>query len=270
MEKRLYDGLTEVLFSVTEVDGGLEGEQLTGFASMRGCHSRNGLMVVGRSVNGWLDGWNAVELRDEQKRQNVIQDIVARCEPPDSDGRCPMAWVTDQWGDERQYNTARSAFWRCIERVSRGIGIVQGGAPDWSSYLVWTNLYKVSPCEGGNPPPRLMEAQHTACRKLLHSEIEASDVQAILFLTGLDWAYSFLPEMTDIRFAGAFTNYVALSGWVHSLGGTPVPLVVASHPQGKREDAWTGEVREAFRRLRREHRDLTEELYGTEQQQTAG
>lgn len=62
-----------------------------------------------------------------------------------------MLWVKDGWGATDRYNTKRSAFWRAVRGVVEGLGISDVEHDTWSSHLVWSNLYKLSPADGGNP-----------------------------------------------------------------------------------------------------------------------
>ena len=41
---------------------------------------------------------------------------------------------------------------------------------NWSSYLVWSDLYKVASPEGGNPSTKLCNAQLDKCGRLLLKE----------------------------------------------------------------------------------------------------
>jgi hypothetical protein len=129
------------------------------------------------------------------------------------------------------------------------LGLADGDSPDWASRLVWTNLYKVAPSSGGNPSNALIAAQHAACRDLLHGEIDNSDVRRILFLTGLDWSYAFLPPLQNVSFADSYGRHVALHGEMTNKSGSLVSVVVAAHPQSKKSAKWVEEVCGAFAHL---------------------
>jgi hypothetical protein len=91
-----------------------------------------------------------------------------------------------------------------------------------------------------------MNAQHASCRELLLAEIGFSDVKRILFLTGLDWAYAFLPVIDKACFSQTFDRHVHLHGQLKSDSAASLSVVIASHPQGKNETMWVNEVCEAF------------------------
>lgn len=240
--------LGDVFTSVAEGYSSNSEEMLTGFSAAFGQNSTGGLMVIGRAVNGWTNSWRLGDIQDLRRRQEILQDVEEFGAGPASSQACPMSWVSEQWGSSTKYNTARSAFWRCIRNVVAELGLADVASSQWSSELAWTNLYKISPADGGNPSQALIDAQHLKCRVLLHSEIYVSAATRILFLTGLDWAYSFLPELNNVRFAPTYNRQVALSGSLMNGSGNPVSIVVATHPQGKDETRWANEVCVAFSR----------------------
>src|SRR6185369_7933061 len=102
---------------------------LTPFWPLRGaCYDRE-LLVIGRSVNGWVDDWTAAQLRDDGQRDVAVDQVRADAEPSDRDR---MAWVTDLWSATTGYSTRRSAFWRVARRLSTR----DGDVADWPSRLV--------------------------------------------------------------------------------------------------------------------------------------
>jgi hypothetical protein len=245
-QTRLSRLLDDVLTDVGESYKPRSDEKLTGLATAFGTMSRNGLMVVGRAVNGWQNSWTIDEVRNPERRAMILKDIERTDSNQAAVDNCPMAWVSKQWGNGEKDDTKRSAFWRCIRTVVHDLRIADESSTDWPSRLVWTNLYRIAPDKGGNPSQRLMNAQHASCRELLHAEIRSSDVERILFLTGLDWAYAFLPPLDNTCFSDTFGRHVHLHGELKRCSGASVRVVIASHPQGKKETQWANEVCEAF------------------------
>src|SRR5438045_1651143 len=84
---------------------------LVPFWPLRGAQYDGEIMVIGRSVNGWVEDWTAGQLRNPTLRRDAVEAMRADAEPPDRDR---MAWVTDLWGATDGYNTRRSAFWRVL------------------------------------------------------------------------------------------------------------------------------------------------------------
>ena len=161
--------------------------ELTAFFPLRGAKAAGEMMVVGRAVNGWARGFRPDEARSAQMDE-IIQD-ARTCSLR---GRtCPLLWVTDDWGVrgftcwacgknfeenpqlcpscakgpiKKRYSTARSAFWREVKLLVNAWNIADVDKPEWPSHLIWTNLYKVSPVNGGNPTGHLQKVQ----RDLVH------------------------------------------------------------------------------------------------------
>lgn len=221
----------------------LPNREITGFLSMAGKHYNHELMVVGRAVNRWGKGkYFPRELSDVATSQVFAEAIFKSVT---DDKACPMAWVTEGWGSSDEYNTKRSAFWRTIRAVVAKAGIVNADDEAWPSHLVWSNLYKLAPEEGGNPGAALRRGQLSGCLELFRQEIEIYRPRRLLLLTGLDWAEPFLdrfvPSIT--RTSSKFVKAVAQ---IEHSSGKLTSVVVAVHPQGKPEITLVAEIFEAF------------------------
>ena len=223
--------------------------ELTGFFAMKGERYRpSGLMVIGRAVNGWVDGICAAKLTDSAVRNEFALKVQERSATPPDGCSCPMSWVTTQWGATDCYNTKRSAFWRVIRRVVDGLGIAKANDRDWSSHLVWSNLYKLSPEAGGNPSSGIMGAQLEGCKKLNALELKTYRPSRLLMLTGEDWAEPFLDALrSEGRTRG---QHVQRTGRWNLLSEGETHVVVAVHPQCKNERDWGDEVLKGFRELK--------------------
>ncbi|WP_139031783.1 hypothetical protein [Candidatus Competibacter denitrificans] len=223
-------------------------KKITGFLSMSGHDCNNEIMVIGRAVNGWDDGIYPNELRNQAFAINYAQKIFdGSIEDPKYPGRCPMLWITRLWGVHTGYNTARSAFWRVIREVVDGLEIANIHKPYWPSHIVWSNLYKIAPANGGNPGGALCNIQLQGCVELLKIEIATYRPRRILFLTGMNWAEPFINAIhgnihsSINRFTQVETHGKAVTA------GHQYTFVVASHPQGKPEVTWVNEVLQVFR-----------------------
>ena len=94
---------------------------------------------------------------------------------------------------------------------------------------------------GGFPPRRrkddkLCEVQLKGCKTLLEHEIKTYKPVRLLFLTGLD----FLPEGDIQPFDDK--RFVKASGSLALVPDTRTRVVVAVHPQGKKENKWVEKV----------------------------
>jgi len=156
-----------------------------------------------------------------------------------------MSWVTKRWGPQKDkaYNTRRSAFWRVIRAVVYRLKIADADDNEtpWSSHLVWSNLYKIAPCDGGNPNSTLRKAQLDGCVKLLQWELKHYQPRRVLFLTGW-WAdqFPFLNEAWKDQPKPKVQSSVEDVGQL-DCGSHKAICVVAGHPQGKNETNWVNE-----------------------------
>lgn len=228
----------------------LPNREVSGFLAAKGRKYSGELMVVGRATNGWegscFPGGNPCKAPYPEKFTDpAFRKKFAREIQMSVSGDDPMAWVHQQWGAKNCYNTKRSAFWRVIRRVTVGLNIAGESYGDWASHLVWSNLYKVSPNAGGNPSDRLCYRQFQGCKDLFRLELDTYRPQRLLLLTGWNWADGFLCGLVKVDATG---NYVERVGTLPSTDGYPISVVVARHPQGKSEEAWSTEVLETFGR----------------------
>ena len=236
----------EILAPVAAAAGGFPAKCLTGFLAMRGHLYNRELMVIGRAVNGWRCCARPQDLAVSSFREefavNVLKSVTG------DQGQCPMKWVTNRWGVGNRYNTKKSAFWRVIRRVTDQLQVANRHHPDWSSYIVWSNLYKLSPCRGRNPSRKLRHIQLAGCKNLVQLEIKEYRPKRLLILTGRHWATPFLDALRAETLRGP-------NGYVRCIGRLPLPdgdqthFVVACHPERKPETPWTTEVLQAFQAL---------------------
>lgn len=208
---------------------------LAPFWPLRGADYDGGLLVIGRSVNGWVEDWTARQLREPSVRRTAVETMRSDAEPADG---CRMRWVTDLWGARNGYNTHRSAFWRVLRRIVLSDTSPGASEDHWSSRLAWTNLYKVSPALGWNPGADLQRAQRQSAIELLKLEIEEFAPRRVLALTG-GWI--------DPFFDGLGLTISSRNGLVEGVGEQgDCAWVVAKHPMTKPEDRFVSEVLVAF------------------------
>lgn len=230
----------EILSSVAYLDPDL----ITGFLPMVGQKYSGELMVVGRAVNGWTHApQQLVELEARMTYANAVYKSVTENMP----GECPMSWVTACWSNGEDYNTRKSAFWRVIRSVVCELSItdVVNDSQPWSSNLVWSNLYKIAPIDGGNPGGTLRRAQLNGCVKLLKMEVEKYQPRRLLFLTGYSWVEPFLSAIWHKNLRVVGHSFVEGFGEIQC-GENATKVVIASHPQGKNEKSWVSEVISCF------------------------
>ena len=138
----------------------------------------------------------------------------------------------------------------------RVLALVKGSAPwnsrragpSWPSHRRWSNLYKVSPADGGNPSNRLCRAQEAGCVRMLGWELDHYAPRRVLFLTGPGWAKPFVADRWRDELKPCGAGPVQACGWLRC-GQTDVACVIASHPQGKNEAGWAAQVVASFSSL---------------------
>jgi len=229
------------IFSAT-----LPNKPLTGFIAMIGHLYKQDLMVIGRAVNGWTKTWLPSDLKDELNIDQFVKNVF---DSVNSNNSCPMKWISNRWEiHDKEYNTKKSAFWRCIRSMVCALEIADINKPDWPSHLAWSNLYKVSPGAGGNPSTLLRSIQFNYCNALIREELRLLIPRRILFMTGLNWAKPFLKNLSfDCSPFSGSSKYIEGTAIINLEGGIKSTVVVAKHPQGKTESVWVKEVVNEFK-----------------------
>lgn len=244
--------LKEILSPVLEATNSKNRNKLlSGFLSAKGCRYSGGLMVLGRAPNGWDAQGSRGELSSDLKRDSFFESILE--ETRGSSG-CELGWVEGQWIEtrrhkegKRQYATGRSAFWRCVRRVTGLLEVADADEPGWVSHLVWSNLYKIAPAEGGNPSEAMCRQQGDGCRGLLQLEFETYRPRRVLFLTDTTWAEPPVFDPSGLDYKHNFTQVRRFGRTSIGGSGPETRVVIASHPQAKPEETWQKEVTEAFK-----------------------
>jgi len=229
-----YDVAYERLLADVAAVASQTDAEITPFWPIVGSKYDGGLLVIGRSVNGWIENWPIAKLATPEVRREVVRVMRTDAEPTD---RSRMRWVTDMAGSGHHYNTNHSAFWR----VLRSCSLSQLGADeaDWPDNLAWTNLYKVAPAAGWNPGSDLQLAQRRAAIELIQIELEALRPLRILALTGASWLRPFLETfIDDIEWCTGLVEGVGRRG--------STAVVVSRHPMAKPQAPFVREVLDAF------------------------
>ncbi len=117
----------------------------------------------------------------------------------------------------------------------------------WPSRLIYSNLYKVAPHEGGNPGSRLCKTQQQACEDHLVAEIEMWKPKRVLFITGwYYWAQPFVDRWSDSIGQPSATN-VEWTGIANKLNvGHEIQLLVCVRPERRKEQPLAEAILQAF------------------------
>ena len=203
--KRLYEELYDAKKEIEEN----EKEEYTVFTAMKGKgYSRDNdirFMLVGRAVYGWD------EYRTDDTKESFVETSWVNLNNLEGamvlGGEDRFEWIDtsnnvpkniyrkgiDKTIIKGDYKIRKSAFWSYTKEIWDGIsGESTEWEKRWFEKIVWTNLYKIAPHDGGNPSEKAVEKQKDICVKLLKAEIEYFQPTHVLFVTGADWFEDFL------------------------------------------------------------------------------
>lgn len=233
------------------VSSRVSGTPVCAFFPLKGKRYSRDLMIVGRATNRWLDeqhkkngtaGSTSLQLQNGPQRESFLSVIKADCTTDD-----PMSWVVKERYGEK-YQSWRSAFWRVAEKVFVRLRETSSLNDEWPSHLVWSNLYKVAPEQGGNPGMLMRRAQESWCLEMLEMEIKLFRPKNILFMTGYDsWANPFLQRLGFVRTSQLDLPWGGQKGQLRLTAGGECKVAVVPHPQGKPEAEIVEQVVRSFR-----------------------
>jgi len=240
--KELYQELFEHIYKEKRLR---IRKPLTSFAALSGNEYSHELMVVGRSVNGWNPQFSLRDL-EKDKASEIIDKVFTPEKWLDPDDPIifdnPILWFSKNWGRRNGYNTKRSAFWRVIHSIVKELGVADVSSSAWPSFICWSNLYKVSPAERGNPSEKLMKTQHNICARILRKEVTVWKPRRVLFLTGMTWAEPFLNEMEFRPGENLPPDPIEADGTIFNRS----KVVVGPHPQCKPEKPLVDSIKAVF------------------------
>ena len=174
MNKELKKVLKPLYEELAQVDP--EQEYITFCAQWGKKYQKDGLLFVGRAVNGWITDCRDVELLFKEGDEN---QIFAREDQ--------MRWIEDK------NECSVSQFWRVVRAVSQDI---LGVGDDWYDHIAYSNLYKLAP-DGANPSNSLCKKQENVCYRIFKAEIETLQPKVVVLLAGVGWYYDFLCSLNN-------------------------------------------------------------------------
>ena len=184
---------------------------------------KNGLMVVGRAVNGW----RSFTANDE------FDKLYREIPEPLEDGNEGDVASYFSGG----YNINTSAFWRTVRNVAKGL--YPCNDRNFGKNMIYSNLYKIA-FPGANPDYALQRLQLPECINILKKEIQYWEPSAVLFLTDWNWAEPFLtsPELNFVSDENTFEQLKTCG----TLLTKNCRAAVIPHPQGKKERLLAGQA----------------------------
>lgn len=217
--------------------------------ALAGIYSHEGLMVIGRAVNSWRSGLLTEE--HFQSEENIFWQ-KAWHDMSHIHAECPMEWVLKYAGErigadgKRLYNTTRSPFWRVTRKILSALNVLQiEHASQWPSHVIWSNLYKVAPHEGGNPLSKVRKLQQSACINILKAEIAMYKPRYILAMAGY-WAENFFID-AELQKNNTYDPRVVINSGLIKIDNTHnAKLVIAQRPEGKNEENYAKQISQAY------------------------
>ena len=143
-------------------------------------------LIYGQATNGWKPAFHVDNLPD-----NLLKESIEYSNTTDQGELCPLDWVNRKWTEHKLY---RSFFWNVTYKLINLYNGKKKDDDDWRIHLVWSNLMKISPAEGGNPYGVEWDSQFEGAKKLFTREIEEIRPKLVIILTNWNWAVDFLTK----------------------------------------------------------------------------
>lgn len=156
-------------------------------------------IIYGQAVNGWGSGFNLFDQVDVEK---LHHSILCSNRYLSSKNHTPLDWVNVQWtasGHKEHnedpeiakyysetYRPYRSLFWNVVYKLISDYHGLERGGFDWSSKMVWSNLYKIA-LEDSNPDVNCRAMQQPLSAELVKQEIAELKPKYCVVLTNLEW-----------------------------------------------------------------------------------
>ena len=230
MKNKLKKVLKPLYKELAQIDP--EQEYITFCAQWGKKYQKDGLLFVGRAVNGWITDCRDVELLF---KEGDVNQIFAREDQ--------MSWIEDK------NECSVSQFWRVARAVSQDI---LGVGDDWYEHIAYSNLYKLAP-DGANPSNSLCKKQENVCYRIFKAEIETLQPKVVVMLAGIDWYEDFMsylnggmyPEPID-KAVIPYSADKSFEIYTYRIGD--VIYIGSLHPQGKPEQPHIEGIIEAIKK----------------------
>lgn len=248
---KLAESFSDEKFKVTKnkVSQHVDLHGLSHFVSMKGKlydKQKCKLFIVGRAVNGWgsfaFDNSEEFGLKAEKEfAKEGFQWVVL--DKNTLHNTLPMG------SSDRVYYLSKSPFWRTSRQIFKCLSGKE--SPKWVDYIAWSNIYKISPPDTGNPSTKMCKKQIEICREILKKEIETYRPTHILLITGWNWwfedkEFGVSQLFSSCKFIGENKrgNSVFVEGT--AVYNERIPVVIACRPERRNENEYVREIISAF------------------------
>lgn len=224
------------------------------FVAIKGkCYEENDirLMIIGRAPNGWLqfsDYSNETSFGTIAESQFWATDRMTH-----ANGDIIQ---DDGWLDNRNgalysfhcpsYCVSNKAFWSYSKRILDFLMPIQNEQEIWPEQIAWSNLYKVSPVDIGNPAEDVMQRQQKTCIEILKKELDILKPTHILLITGYEWFEPFAEVFDNVQSRGERNINVGKNKNKVYVEGTATygkaKVVIACRPEMRDQTGYVQEV----------------------------
>ena len=190
-------------------------------------------LIFGRATNGWyasdFGGLDTIINFNENIDSDLLEKIKNNISTLNTD------WIEQKWSSKEKTSTKKSPFFRMVKSISE---LSEGG--DFYT-IAWSNLYKVSKLDEGNPSEKLCQVQEKLSKEIFLNEIEILKPKYVILLTGLNWANPFINDLEIIsQDESEFIKYIAK--YKNSY------IIVSEHPQGKPEEQHLEDIKAVIKK----------------------
>lgn len=207
--KEIYNIFKGKVFNVLDSDNKTlikdnDISHLSRFTLMEGVnydHQSNiRMLLVGRAPNGW--GENLAVSDDDFAHGALDEYSLRHFDWVEKENGMLVSKYLDSHGSYITYKLA--AFFTYAEDIFyRLTNIIPNENEKWLDYIAWSNLYKISPPNTGNPEGEMEFLQRDICKRILLNDIELCNPTHILFFTGYENMFEhFHTEFPNVKYIG--------------------------------------------------------------------
>ena len=178
---------------------------------------KNGLMICGRAVNGVDSSYKNSTI------EKNLADLFTRVNTSLND----IDWI----------DSSQSRFFNLAKHVALNILCYKN---NWYDYIMWTNLMKIAPSNGGNPSDKDWRIQKEACKQLFKMELDYFKPDNLLLITDFNWADEFLQYLGIDSYISMDTkgNHMVKGHYIYR----NTNIILGNRPEYRKENRYVSEI----------------------------
>jgi len=189
--------------------------------------------------------WN-VDLGDCATLESTVNSVLTQNNRLDD--------FASAYDDNNKYRYANSSFHRLMRKL---VSEFTGDEQDWQKKLVWSNLFKIAPKNGGNPSLLMIRDEIPLYIELLKNEIRINKPDLVIFATNLNFfdpykknkkyaSFRELVKEEDVK--SESLKYICLAGTF--IENPDVKIIVSTRPEYRPVDIIVKQIREVYDTLK--------------------